>query len=198
MAGRPRRFNLRKLVFTSTSETDSAFSKTPPIKASLTLRPDAEFRLEPGEPELSIRQRPQTVESALDYLETRILARRTGDFDQLLYLASFRDLASGAYLHNSLAADFGADLATEAMRQAHRRVFHRVLQAPFAVLIEEFETYLGSLPAPAESVIELWKNLRVCRTLIPNDAERCEVSLFESLMDVVLGASEAGPSGAET
>ncbi len=162
----------------------------PATKASITFRPGLDHRLMPAEPEFSIRQRPRTIESALEYLDTRILSRRAGGFDQLLYLASFRDLTSGVYLDNSLTTDFGPELAAEAMKRAHRSVFHRILDAPFAVTIEEFRKYLTQLPVPAESVIRTWRNLRICRTLIPNDAESREVVLFECLMDVVLGASE--------
>jgi hypothetical protein len=192
MLERVPRFNVRKRVFASVPDADAVLAdlNEPVTKASLTFRPGADDKLAPAEPECSIRQRPRTIEGALEYLDTRILSRRAGGFDKLLYLASFRDLTSGVYVDNSLTTVFGPELAAEAMTRAHRIVFHRILDAPFAVTIEEFRTYLAQLPVPAEPVIRTWRNLRICRTLIPNDAESREVVLFECLMDVVLGASE--------
>src|SRR5258708_19621394 len=140
----------------------------------------------PAEPEFSIRQRPRTIESALEYLDTRILSRRAGGFDQLLYLASFGDLTSGVYLDNSLTTVFGPELAAEAMKRAHRSVFHRILDAPFAVTIEEFRKYLTQLPVPAESVIRTWRNLRICRTLIPNDPQTRATLLSHTFMQFIL------------
>src|SRR5260221_300104 len=108
MAERVPRFNVRKRVFTSMPDADSALAglSQPATKASLTFRPGPDHKLAPAEPEFSIRQRPRTIESALDYLDTRILSRRAGGFDKLLYLASFRDLTSGIYVENSLTTVF--------------------------------------------------------------------------------------------
>lgn len=116
--------------------------------------------------------------SALADLWKHTLSRIPTACGRLIYLATLRDINSGAYRHHGLFTAFGRDEASRALRESHQEAFRTWLILPLTEKNDDFKNYLGSLDDPREEVVEHWLKSGVYRGYIPSSALVMETDLF--------------------
>lgn len=91
----------------------------------------------------------------LDPLETA--------FERLAYLAGLREKSSGKYIHEKLAAVYGAERVDQVVAACHEEVFERLLEIPLIAQEEGLRRYLskkgGAFPekvAECQQEAESW------------------------------------------
>src|ERR1700722_18800346 len=89
---------------------------------------------------------------------------------RLVYLATLRDVNSGAYRHHGLAAAFGRDEAARALQESHQATFQGWLNLSLAEKNEDLREYLMALADPQEEVVEHWLRSAVYRSYVPATA----------------------------
>ena len=75
-----------------------------------------------------------TLKSAVEDLVGTTLAAVSGIFGKLEYISSLRDAGREPYAHWGLARVYGEAAAQEALAEAHRLLFLRVLHTPLSEL----------------------------------------------------------------
>jgi hypothetical protein len=105
---------------------------------------------------------------------------------RLVYLATLRDVNSGAYRHHGLAAAFGRDEAARALRESHQATFQGWLKLSLAEKNEDFREYLIALADPQEEVVEHWLRSGVYRSYVPATAREVEAELFCHELETLL------------
>ena len=90
------------------------------------------------------------------------LARIPTLFGRVLYLASLRNPASGAYEHSALAQMVGEEEAHETLRRSHARVFQDWLCLNLEQQKADLQEYLAEAPNPA-ALLAGWTDLRSTR-----------------------------------
>ena len=78
-----------------------------------------------------------TLKSALEDVLGTTLAAVAGVVGKIEYVASLRDLASGAYSHWGLSRAYGDSAAQQALAEAHRLLFLRLLRTPLRTLRDD-------------------------------------------------------------
>jgi hypothetical protein len=116
--------------------------------------------------------------SALADLCKHTLSRIPTLSGRLIYLATLRDVNSGAYRHHGLATAFGRDEAARALRESHQATFQGWLKLSLAEKSEDLREYLVSLDDPQEEVVEHWLRSGVYRSYVPPSAREVETELF--------------------
>jgi hypothetical protein len=82
--------------------------------------------------------RKMTLKSALEDVLGTTLAAVAGVVGKIEYLASLRDLAaSGAYSHWGLTRAYGEPAAQQALAEAHRQLFLKLLRTPLRTLRDD-------------------------------------------------------------
>lgn len=94
-------------------------------------------------------------------LTVQYLEPLCGDYERLIYLASLRNPSSGVYVHERLAAVFGADRVGEVLAHCHEEIFERLLESPLSSQEADLLNYLRSLSGDRE------QNRRSCRANAP-------------------------------
>lgn len=90
-----------------------------------------------------------TLRSALEDLLTTTLAGVAGIAGKMEYLASLRDPASGNYSHWGLSRSYGETAAQQALAEAHRLLFLRLLRTPLRTLRDDVVVSSGELQMTA-------------------------------------------------
>jgi hypothetical protein len=67
-------------------------------------------------------------------------------FDRLAYLAGLREASSGRYVHDRLAAVYGAEPVNRVVAKCHEEVFERLLEMPLSSQEEGLRSYVSALP----------------------------------------------------
>jgi hypothetical protein len=78
-----------------------------------------------------------TLRSALEDLSETTLARVAGVAGKIEYVASLRDASSGRYSHWGLTRAYGEAAAQDALAEAHRQLFLRLLRTPLRTLRDD-------------------------------------------------------------
>jgi len=97
---------------------------------------------------------------------------------RLVYLATLRDVNSGAYRHHGLATAFGRYEAARALRESHQAIFQEWLNLTLAEKNEDLREYLMALADPPEEVVAHWLRSGVYRSYVPATARDAETELF--------------------
>jgi hypothetical protein len=117
-------------------------------------------------------------------LTANYLEPLTSAYERLAYLCSLRRPDSGKYLHERLAALYGAESVDQVVAHCHEEVFERLLEMPLNAQGEDLRNYLSALPGPFE------KNAAVCQnnymSWIPPSAPSYLKELYSSNLDVLL------------
>src|SRR5579871_248580 len=124
--------------------------------------------------------------SAVADLFKHTLSRIPTVYGQLSYLASLRDLNSGIYRHHGLFVTFGREESVQALQSSHEGVFRDWLAMPLEGKYEDLSAYLASLDDPKTKVFQHWKQSRIYRTCIPQQATEAETELFLYELEVLL------------
>jgi hypothetical protein len=81
-------------------------------------------------------------------LASRYLEPLPGCFARLVYLASFRQLATGIYEHPELSLVFRKEPVHQALANCHEELFERLLELPLMEQQQEFFQYLEASGQP--------------------------------------------------
>ena len=128
----------------------------------------------------------EAVEEAYDDLLRRSLSKIKGDLARLIYLASTRDYNTGKYHHDGLAARFQAEIAGQALAQAHREIFCRLASCSLQELVGEVDIYVSSSRQSREEILEVWQKLEPYRVALPVDVNIAVAQLFVSNVKLAL------------
>lgn len=124
--------------------------------------------------------RKMTLKSALEDLLGTTLAGVAGIVGKIEYVASLRDSVSGTYSHWGLSRAYGEKAAQEALAEAHRQLFLRVLRTPLRTLRDDVVVSSGALQMTAGEYMERLRS-RV-PDLLPADLSGGSAGHFSSVL----------------
>jgi hypothetical protein len=108
-----------------------------------------------------------TLQSALEDLLGTTLASVPGIVGKIDYVASLRDAQSGSYSHWGLSRAYGEQAAQQALREAHRVLFLRMLRTPLHALRDDVMVSSEALQMTAGEYLERLR--RQMPSLLPQD-----------------------------
>jgi hypothetical protein len=120
-----------------------------------------------------------------DFTETT-LAEIPGEFARLVYVASLRDLSSGRYEHQGLAALYTEEAVQQALHVCHEQIFERILETPLSKQLEDLRTCLAAMERGLAAVVSHWRQLEAYRVLIPEQTPHYLKELFISNLRALL------------
>ena len=123
------------------------------------------------------------IKGALDRSAVADLWRRTLSgiptaYGRLAYLASLRDQNSGVYRHHGLAATFGREESTRALRESHERCFMEWLNLDLEVKTADLRDYITGLEDPPAVVLKYLGSAARNEFHLPDSALPMERELF--------------------
>jgi hypothetical protein len=134
-----------------------------------------------------------------DFTQTT-LAGIPSNFARLTYVASLRDLSSGRYEHEGLAALYPDEGIQQALQMCHEQVFERILEAPLASQEVDLRVCLEAMQGGLGSVVAHWQRLEAYRVLVPEQSPDYLKELFYSnlraLLEILQGEGSRVRSGA--
>jgi hypothetical protein len=120
------------------------------------------------------------------------------DLTRLLYLASLRDCNSGRYLHPTLSAHIGSEMANEGLRALHVQVFWRLLALPVSGFVSQLLEYIRYTRTEQARVLETWQSLEAYRATPPVLVTPFYRNLFclniETALRILATQAQATPS----
>jgi hypothetical protein len=120
------------------------------------------------------------LQSALEDLLGTTLAGVTGTVGKIEYVASLRDVGSGNYSHWGLSRAYGEQAAQQALAEAHRLLFLKMLRTPLHILCEDVRLSSRALQMPAEEYMERFRNQ--LPALLPQDLGGGSARHFSSVL----------------
>jgi hypothetical protein len=114
------------------------------------------------------------------------LAGIPGLFARLAYVASLRDLSSGRYEHQGLAALYPEEAVQQALELCHEQIFERILEMPLEKQLEDLRNCLAAMEGGLGSVVAHWRQLESYRVLLPGHAPDYLKDLFFSNLRALL------------
>jgi hypothetical protein len=107
-----------------------------------------------------------------------------GSFERLAYLYSLRDSSSGKYVHERLAAAYGAEPVDQVLARCHEEVFERLLEMPLTNQEEDLCRHINSYSG---SMAEKVSRCRaVATSWIPSQSPSYLKELFCSNLNALL------------
>src|SRR5438445_3901268 len=122
------------------------------------------------------------------------LARISGLFWRLAYLASLRDISTNVYEHAGLAAIYPRMAVRQALEQCHQEVFELILEMPLLAQEEDLRAHLRRLPNGSRNAAMQWRRLESYREVLPADSPEYLKELFCSNVRAILEILEKEPS----
>jgi len=107
-------------------------------------------------------------------------------YGRLAYLASLRDLSSGRYHHEGLAALYPEEAIQEAVGLCHEQVFERVLETPLAMQEDDLRACLSCMEDGLGPAIDHWQRMETYRVLLPENPPDYLRDLFCSNLRALL------------
>jgi hypothetical protein len=127
--------------------------------------------------------RKMTLRSALEDLSETTLAQVRGVAGKIEYVASLRDATSGRYSHWGLTRAYGDAAAQDALAEAHRMLFLRLLRTPLRTLRDDVIASSSELQMTAgEYVAGLRSRLPA---LLPEDLGGGSARHFSSVLEAL-------------
>ena len=149
---------------------------------------------------------PRFRKSALEHsaagdLWKHTLSQIPTAYGRLSYLASLRDQNSGIYRHHGLAAVFGREESSKALRESHEEAFFEWISFSMREKKMDLTQYFAGLEDPVSVVVQHLLNSGIYRGQVPASAHRVEQQLFcadlEALLETIKGALNVdGPNQA--
>ena len=124
-----------------------------------------------------------TLRSALEDLLETTLPGVAGIAGKMEYVASLRDHASGTYSHWGLTRTYGETAAQQAMAEAHRQLFLRLLRTPLHTLCDDVVTSSGALQMTAVEYVERLRSRGAA--LLPPDLGGGSARHFSSVLQAL-------------
>jgi hypothetical protein len=116
----------------------------------------------------------------------RTLSRISSYPGRMAYLASLRNIHSGAYEHFGLAQRIGETDADRLIRRSHIEIFQEWLCFGLERQKRELEDYFSDLPGDKREIIANWLSIEPYGTWIPADSRDVERKLYFTDLSVVL------------
>lgn len=139
----------------------------------------------------------QTHRQLLFDLSANYLEPLDGAFQRLAFLFSLRDVSSGRYLHDRLAAIYGSERVDEVLARCHEEVFERLLEMPLNSQREDLRRYLSALPGSFEENVNRCRE--TARGWIPPNSPSYLKELFcsnlSALLELLLDNQSTARSG---
>lgn len=107
-------------------------------------------------------------------------------FARLIYVASLRDLSTGRYEHDGLAALYPEEAIQQALQRCHEEIFLRILETPLAIQEEILQDCLEKMAGGLLSASRHWQQMEAYRVLIPEDIPDYLKELFCSNLRALL------------
>ena len=107
-------------------------------------------------------------------------------YGRLTYLASLRDLSSGRYEHDGLAALYPDEAIQEALELCHEQIFERILENPLEQQEQDLRKCLESMQGGFAAAAEHWHRMEAYRMLVPEGAAGYLKDLFYSNLRALL------------
>lgn len=120
-----------------------------------------------------------------DFTETTLSAI-PGMFARLTYLASLRDLSTGAHEHAGLEVLYPKEAIRQALEQCHEELFARILELPLEAQVEDLRSCLQAMQGGLCSAVEHWRKIEAYRVLLPEHAPDYLKKLFCSNVQALL------------
>lgn len=114
------------------------------------------------------------------------LAGIPGAFARLIYVASLRDLSSGRYEHQGLAALYPEEAVQQALELCHEQIFERILEMPLEKQLEDLRNCLAAMEGGLPTVVSHWRQLEPHRVFLPENAPAYLKDLFYSNLRALL------------
>lgn len=104
----------------------------------------------------------------------------SGIVGKIEYVASLRQAGSGSYSHWGLTRAYGEQAAQQALAEAHRLLFLKLLRTPLCVLRDEVMVSSGALQMPAGEYVESFRGQLAA--LLPPDLSGGSARHFSSVL----------------
>jgi len=114
------------------------------------------------------------------------LAGIPGPYARLIYVSSLRDLSSGRYEHQGLAALYPEEAVQQALELCHEQIFERILEMPLEKQLEDLRDCLKAMEGELPAVVSHWRQLEPYRVLLPEHAPGYLKELFFSNLRALL------------
>ncbi len=131
-------------------------------------------------------ERFQQNRRVVEDFTSRTLASIPSDYGRLLYVALLRDLASGRYIHEGLAASYPEEAVQQALTHCHEELFARILETPLERQEWDLRACLGALEGNFWEIVSRWQELEFYRVLLPTGAPAYLQDLFCSNLRALL------------
>ena len=119
-------------------------------------------------------------------------------FARLIYVSSLRDLSTGRYEHEGLAALYPEEAVQQALEHCHEEIFLRILETPLAIQEEILQDCLEKMAGGLASVSRHWQQMEAYRVLVPEQVPDYLKELFCSNLRAMLEILSAGCSTAHS
>jgi hypothetical protein len=123
------------------------------------------------------------LQSALEDLLGTTLAGVAGIVGKIEYVASLRDARSGSYSHWGLTRAYGEQAAQQALAEAHRLLFLKVLRTPLCALRDDVMLSSGALQMTASEFMERFRSQ--LPALLPQDLSGGSARHFSSVLEAL-------------
>jgi hypothetical protein len=114
------------------------------------------------------------------------LAGIPGHFARLVYIASLRDLSSGRYEHEGLAAIYPDEALQQVLQLCHEQIFEGVLETALANQLEDLKDCLAAMEGGLRVAVTHWSGMESYRVLIPERSPEYLKDLFCSNLRALL------------
>lgn len=107
-------------------------------------------------------------------------------YGRLAYLASLRDLSSGHYHHEGLAALYPDGAIQAALKLCHEQVFERILETPLSRQEMDLRDCLTGMEGGLPGAVDHWQSMETYRILLPENPAGYLKDLFCSNLRALL------------
>ena len=109
-----------------------------------------------------------------------------GPYARLVYVASLRDLSSGRYEHEGLAALYPEEAVQQSLELCHEQIFERILETPLAEQLQDLRSCLAAMDGGLAEAVSHWHKLESYRMLLPEHVPDYLRDLFFSNLRALL------------
>jgi hypothetical protein len=116
----------------------------------------------------------------------RTLETIPGDLSRLVHIATLRDLASGRYRHEGLAAIYSESAVDQALKVCHEELFERILETSLEHQEIEIRRCLRGFEGSSSEIAARWQEHEFYKFLIPSGVPVYLRQLFCSNVETLL------------